>query len=380
MRVGIITFLILLFMLPFNAYAESADKVTSANSTESAMNFGQNDVYDLLPDDAKSILDQQGITPNGGVLELTPQSVFEQIWNMVTKEIAKPLKLLFSVVGVILLCSLTNSIGEGAGGGQANTTFSLVAVLAGAAMIIGYITDVLTASTTAINGGNTFMAGFIPAFAGMVGISGRVSTATVFNGLIIGCGELFSQLSAMFLMPLSTCILGISLAGAVNPELKLQRLGDTIKKIVVWGLGLLMTVFVGVLGLQSFVANSADTVALKTARFTISNAVPFVGGAISDALGTMQGSIGIIKNSFGTFGIIAGAMTVLPTIITAACYKLALLVAGAISDMFGLSRLSEIIRSGENVLSIILAMLVCFMLIVTVSVSLMLFIGMNSGL
>ena len=78
-------------------------------------------------------------------------------------------------------------------------------------------------------------------------------------------------------MPVSMSILGISLAGSVCGELKLETLAQAVKKTVIWILGLIMTVFVALLAMQSFITVPSDNVGIKAARFTVSNGVPFIG-------------------------------------------------------------------------------------------------------
>ena len=129
------------------------------------------------------------------------------------------------------------------------------------------------------------------------------------------------------------------------------------------------------MGMQSFITSSADSVAMKAAKFAVSNSVPIVGGAVSDALSTVKGSLALVKSSMGTFGIIAGVSLVMPALVSVICYKLALTIAAAISDMFGVSSLTSLLKSGESVITIIMSLLFCFMIMIIVSTALILAIG-----
>ena len=186
--------------------------------------------------------------------------------------------------------------------------------------------------------------------------------------------QIFMHLATGVILPLSICIMGITLAGAVNTDLKLSMFCDSVKKIVIWLLGIIMTVFVALLGLQTFITAGADSVGLKATKFTVSNAVPFIGGAISDALSVMIGGVGVIKNNFGVFGVIAGAVLMLPSILSALCYKLILSFSHSISEMFSVNGLSQVIKGAESVVSVVLALLCCFLLMTVICVSLMIFL------
>ncbi len=362
-----ISFIIILPMLFLAApavYAQQAD-------------FGL-DEYDYhLPQSVIDELDQNGVTPESVSPDtLSVQSILSYILGLFTGSLDAPIKLTVSLLTVILLAALANVMSDTAGG--ARQVFSLVSVLASAAMTLSPVSSAIASSAEVIKGGSAFLQGFIPAFAGMLAMSGQVTAAAAINTLVMAGAQLFSILSANIIMPASSCIMGLTLAGAADPDLKLATLADGAKKVIIWGLGLIMTVFVAVLGLQSFITLPADGIAIKTARFTVANSVPFIGGTVSDALSVMQGGINMIRNNFGSFGIIAGAVLMLPTLTQVVLYRLSLTVCAAAGDMFGLSALTGLLKGAESVMSIILAVLVCFMLILVISISLMIFVGMGA--
>ena len=65
----------------------------------------------------------------------------------------------------------------------------------------------------------------------------------------------------------------------------------------------------------------------------------------------------------------------LPPLITVALYRLALSVAEAFSSVFGIKELSELFKAAGWVMSIIMAVIVCFLLLNTISAVIMLAIG-----
>ncbi|MCH5323639.1 MAG: stage III sporulation protein AE [Eubacterium sp.] len=352
---------------------------SSVSAAAERPDFGL-DEYDYnLPTEVADELEQNGITPESVSIEaLSAENVVDYIIKLLIGSLQDPIKLTVSVFAVILLCGIANVLSESAGENMKNI-FSLVSVLVGAAMLLTPISAAIAAVGDVVRGGSVFLEGFIPAFAGMMAMSGQVTTAAVINTVVMAGAQIYSLLAANLIVPAASCIMGITIAGSVNPELKLNTIAETAKKIIIWGLGLIMTVFVALLGLQSFITLPADGIAIKTARFTVANGVPFIGGTISEALSVMQGGINIIRNNFGSFGIIAGALLILPSIASTLCSKLALSVCAAASDMFGLTALTGLLKSAESIMSIILAVLVCFMLIAVISVSLMLFIGMGGA-
>ncbi|MDR2560040.1 MAG: stage III sporulation protein AE [Oscillospiraceae bacterium] len=349
-------------------------------------NFGQYELIDALTEEARHFLQESEITPdNAGALGLSPFSVIRGTWDILMHELTRPLRMLAALTGVILLCAVVETLRDGADSGKTGNTgrasdaFGIVGVLAGAGLMIMYISDIIIRAAAALHSGGIFLLTFVPVFAGIMAISGQLTTASVFSVSVITAGQVFTYITSMVLTPLASCILGVSAAGAVTPGLKIEALAQTVQKAVIWTLGLLVAVFTGLLSLQSFVSTSADSVALRAAKFTVSSSVPFVGGAVSDALSAVRGSVNVLRNSTGTFGIIAGIAIIAPALISVFVHKLALSLAAAISAVFGLTQLSSLLKSGESVMSIIFALLFCFVLIVVISVGLMLMIWNGGG-
>lgn len=353
--------------------------LTSVNAAAQQPDLGLEDYVASLPPEVSDSLEESGITPDSISPDaLSAQNVFDKLLSLVIGSLGDPIKLTVSILMIVLLCGIANALSESAGKNM-QSVFSIVSVLVGAAMLISPVSSAINAASELVNAGKVFLEGFIPAFAGILLIGGQVNTSVVINSVVMAGAQLFAIISSGIIVPASSCIMGVTIAGSVDPELKLNAIAETAKKIVIWGLGLIMTVFVALLGLQSFITLPADGVAIKAARFTVSNGVPFIGGTVSDALSVMQGGINLIRSNFGSFGIVAGAMLILPSMISAACFKLALSLCSAVCDMFGLPALGGLLKSAESIMSIILAVLVCFMLMVVISISLMIFIGMGGA-
>ena len=138
-----------------------------------------------------------------------------------------------------------------------------------------------------------------------------------------------------------------------------------------------MTIFVGLLTVQSFVGTATDTLALKATKFAISALFQSSGSIVRGAQ-YRAGSMGILKASIGGFGIIAGAMTMLPTIIYVIMIKGAISLAGIVSDIFGTTKLSSLFKSSSATLSIIIALLVSTTLMLIISTTIMLMTGQTA--
>lgn len=354
--------LILIFSFLFSgeaAYAENYD-------------YGTDEIYEALPDEARAYMDEKNITPeNNGAMNLSVRGILSDLWELLVENAEKPLKMFASLTAVILLTALLGGLKNGVGQPKTDYVFTLVSSLCGTMIAASFLSGALSGIDAALSAASDFMLTYVPVLAGIIAVGGQTASASVFTSVMMVVIEVLTQITSKLLIPLSAVMLGVSAAGGLNPELKIERIAEGIKKVIVWALGLIMTVFIGILTLQSSIASAADSLALRAARFAVSTGIPFVGGAVSDALATVKGSLTLLKSGVGSFGIIAVSCLLLPTALHALCYRLFLFAAEILSEIFSAEALGKIIRCGESVMSILIAIIVCMFLFATISTALL---------
>ncbi|MGN1120157.1 MAG: hypothetical protein ACI4Q4_07345 [Oscillospiraceae bacterium] len=345
---------------------------TPARAEGVEYDYGEDKLYEAVPQQTRELLEDNGITPdNNGILGINLSDGLSALWNMVLENAGAPLRLLSALLGVVLLCALAEGIFDGADS-SLKGTYSAVAVLAGAGIAVTAMSKVISDTLTLLTQAASFMLAFIPVFTAVAAALGHITAASAVNAAALAATQLFSQLAVNYLAPFCGVIMGLSVTGAIHPQLELTRLAELIRKAVVWGLSLIMTVFMSILSAQTFVANASDNTLIRTAKFMVSSGVPIVGGTISDAVNTVQGGLVLLKSSIGTYGLIAAAAIILPPLVTAVLYKLAAACAEAASDMFGIKELSALFRCCNSVMAIIIAVISCFLLLNTIAVVILL--------
>lgn len=344
------------------------------NSYAEAINYGMDELFSSVPDDAMDYIEENNIEPDGtGISEITINDVFKNIIDEISTSVKKPLAMFTALIAVTILTSvLRNLIVRETT--STSHTFSLVSSLTSAIIVSTHLSNAIMDINIAISSASDFSLTYIPVIAGIIAVGGHTSTAAAYTSVMIIGIQVLTQITVNILFPVTSCLIGISAAGGLNKDLKIDKLGDGIKKSIVWCLGFIMTIFIGFLTLQSGITASADSLSLRAARFAVSTGVPFVGGAVSDALSTVKTSVELLKSGVGSFGIIVGCCVLFPVLIDAMCYRFFLFLVGVISDVFDADDVSRMIKCGENVMSIVISIIVCFIVFLTVSTALMLMI------
>ena len=135
------------FLLCGSARAEGSGEYGDINSALS----------DAVPPEASEILEGGGITPdNNGAAALSFGGVLEFLRDMLMDRLTEPLRLFASLCGVVILCALSRSSADGAGGNMSGV-FSAVGVLAGAGMTTAAISGALRDTLDVLSAASEFM-------------------------------------------------------------------------------------------------------------------------------------------------------------------------------------------------------------------------------
>lgn len=344
---------------------------------QQAEDSGANDLPNYLPDDTKSQLDQMGISGVdwNSIQSIQPNSVFSQILKMLGEGVQAPMKALLSLLGIMMLCALLNSMKINLGEKNMGGIMNLIGTLCICMVVITPIVQSIVKLTGVIQGASTFMLACIPVLVGIMIANGQTVTASSYNLLMLGTTNSISFLSAHFLAPCMNIFLGFSVVSAISPTLRLSTLCNTISKIVKWVLGFCMSVFTGLLTIQSLLGGSVDVTTNRTLRFVVSSFVPVVGSALGEALSTVQGCIKVLKGGVGAFGVLAVVFMFLPILIECLLWQMTLTVCAGIGDVFDLKEITSILNAAYKVMSMMLAILLCTMAMMTISTVVVLMMG-----
>lgn len=369
----VITAVLLLLLAP-HSFAEDA-----ALLREQAEQSGATGLLDTLPEEVRDTLEDRGVSPEdaSGIIDLSPGAVLEGLFSMVKKQWGGPLRILGSLVGILLLCAVLEGLRDTAGKTPLAETFQLVGVLACAGVIAAPVIECLTSAGEALRSGGNFLLAFVPVFSSVSAVSGSVSSSAAYYGILIVVAEGSIRLASGVLIPLLGAFLALSVTAAVCPQLNLTSLATGLRTAAVWMIGILATVFVGLLTVQGFAGSAVDSVGARAAKFAVSSAVPVVGSALSDAISAVRGSLGVLKTAVGGFGIVAGLLLLLPTILSTLLLRLSLGVAAFVGEALGASHVAALMKGAGATLMVVLAILACFCVMLVVSTAALLLLGLG---
>ncbi len=335
---------------------------------------GAQELWEEMPQDAQHFFGQAGITELDytSLLSLTPEEFLKIVADLAGEKIRQPLAVCFSVLGIILLCALLEGMKTAMWEGTLSTVFSTVAITCTVGAMVSPVIGCITATAQALAECSDFIVGFIPVFTSVVIAGGQPVTAGTYTTFLFMACQVVSQIVSEILVPLMGIYLAFCIVGSLVPGMNISAAANCIRSVVNWALGLLMTVFVGLLSLQTIVASGSDNVAAKTAKFLIGSFVPVVGGALSDAFVATQGYVRLLRASIGVFGILAAAAGFLPVFLQTLLWYLTANFTSAAAEMLEIKTVAGMLKSAGTTLGVLLSVILCFALLVIISTTLVL--------
>lgn len=361
-------------MLSHNASAEEI------SVGELAEEYGVYSISEALPYDAESFLEDNGISPDDpeSITALSPKTVISYMIEKLKHSAAAPVKLLGLILSVVMLGAASGAAADSLGSRGGTELYRAVAVMAAVTLTVPSVESCIKSCADTLQSGSEFMLCYVPIFAGVSAAAGNAASSVSYNAVVLLIAEGAVKLSSDILMPVISVCTAMSIIDAVNPSFSLSSVTGVLKKTVSLFLGFVMTVFTGLLSIQSIVGASADTLGVKTAKFVVSNFVPVVGSAVADAYSTMRSGLGLLRGAAGAFGIIALCVMLLPPVLETLCLYLALSAGEAAAEMFGVKELGVFFKGTASLLSLTAAVLACFAVMFVISTVILMAAGLGT--
>ncbi len=351
MKKALKVFLAVLILLPLIFITVSAEDTYS----DFFNNSGFSEIENSLPNEAKEFFKDNDIdfsVPDWNK-NFTVESVFSHILKFIRQKGKGPFLALGEIAAMLIVAAVAESFSMG----QKTKTTQYVLSLIISITVLSSAVSIISVARSALKGTGTFMLSFVPAFTGLIALSGKAATAAVSSGLIIGAAEVMVQISVFVIVPLMSAYLGVGVASSVSPLLQGSGINETVKKVAMWVLTFIFTVFIGFLSLQTTITAAADTLSIRTVKFMVSSFVPVAGSALSEALTTVTGSLSLIKSTFGIYAVIAICLILLPVIIELILWRIVILLSSGIANVFYLPTVPKILKSVDSVFAVLLGII-----------------------
>ncbi|MBO7310354.1 MAG: hypothetical protein J6U86_03050 [Clostridia bacterium] len=328
-----------------NSFSKIADEVANTSGSEVASGLsGEN-----IENTADILLEF-----------LTPEQVLDELFGMIKEALPSALSLLCMITGLVVLSAVCNSICSSLDTGGISNGFSFLST---SVIIAGVLTSVIgqfDRITDFFEGISSLMNGMIPITGAVWAMGGNVGSASLGTATLYAMLGATEWLCSKTLLPVCY-IMGIAaICSGLSGGGVLDGFVSGVKRVYGFFIGVIMTVFVFVLGTQTTVSAAADTVAARSAKLISATIIPGVGGAVGETLRTVAGSVEYIKSVVGVGGIVLIVVLTLPTLIALLLTRTVFLLTSTLSDTLGCKREARLLSELSGIYGFVLgAVAVC---------------------
>lgn len=353
----IITVLLLLIIpLSLNAFAAEDEEFIEQQYEDS----GANELIRELPEETREMLESLGVEKIefDKISDISFSRLMELIVNIVKGKLENPLKFMTVMIGVFILLAIIRTIVPVNDNKALDLACSLFMIIATVGSMISYLPYIISA----IDASSKFMVAFIPIYTALIAASGNPASALSYNTVALAIAQGATSFINVFMIPLIVMLIAVSIAASISPALNMGGMVSMFKKTLMWVLTAISTVFTGFMSLKGILVSSADTMAVKSGQALMGTMVPIIGASLSDAYSSILGSMSMLKNAVGIFGILAVAIINIPVLVQIGLWIASLAVASFAAEAMGESKGAQLL-SNINSTNIILVAILMFHLI-----------------
>lgn len=381
-----ILLIIFLFFTLFSHDSFAADEQASTSqeeileSQQNSLNIAgfleeaQKYTEDIFQDVDMNELFNAAITGN-----IDNTTILQSILNLVGGEILDCISVLGSVIVIIIIHSILKSISDGLENKSVSQITYYVQYILIVTLIMGNFADIMEMVQETIQNLVGFMNSLIPILITLMLTTGSIASASLLEPIILFIITFIGNFITTVLIPFVLFSTALNIVSKVSERIQVDKLSKFFNSTVVWILGIVLTLFIGVVSVEGSLSSTVDGITAKTAKAAVSNFIPVVGKILGDAVDTVIGCSNILKNAVGIIGvIIIVGICILPIIKLAVLMGLYYL-AGAICQPIADSKIVKLLEEMGNTFKLLLAIMYSISVMLIVGTTLVIKIT-NSGL
>lgn len=342
MRRRVCFFLLLVLFVSLLCGSVCAEEVTDV---EEELKEG---LLAILPDAAKDAL------PDPSDSEAVTEAVgFRHLFSLFTQAVTDGAEAqggrLLSLFAITLLFAAVALYGKG---NEASLFMQCASSLALYVILVGTV-DRVSAFFSDLA---TFTGGLSSLYVALFAAGGATAGAAAAGGGFASFLAVLDLCATSLLAPLLRLLLALALLSALGTSSGIaEELSKRLSGVFIFLLSTLSMLLLSSLAFESSLAGSTDSVAIRTVKYTLSGAIPVVGGTVSATLGALHTSLSLIKSTLGGAAIVVLLSLLLPLLCELFLLRLALSLCESIASFMGAGALSGVIGRFKRLFDLALA-------------------------
>ena len=367
-----------IFSNPLTVKAESTEQILEEHKS----NFGISDFIKETEKYGGEFLEEIDISEmlNQALTgKVDNNKIYKKVINIFGTEIKQSIVTLISILVIVVIHSILKSICDNLENGNVAKIIYYAQYILIVNIIMENFTEIISLIKETASNLVGFMNTLVPILITLMTYTGSIVTGGLIQPIILFMINLIGNIIQSIIIPFVLIIAVLSIVTKISDKVQVTKITKFFKSSITWFLGIILTIFVGVLSLEGTLSSSIDGITAKTAKAVVSNIIPVVGKFLGDTVDSVLGCGVILKNALGVVGIIVIiGICVMPVIklgILTLIYNLAAGIIEPVSD----EKIVKILEEMGGIFKVLFGILCVLSAMLIIGVTLVVKIS-NSGM
>lgn len=278
----IIIIFIILILLPKFIYASNTIEENQVLEEQESV-FGikefikQSEKY--IPNSFKDI-DMSDIFNKAIKGEIDNKSFLNKIFKQFKVGFTDILQIFLKILVIVLIHSFLKTLTEGLENDSVVQMVYYVQYILIVSTIMTSFSDIIKNVNTTIESMVGFAQTLIPILISLLIFTGNIATSSFVEPIVLFIIEFIANFIKIIILPGISIITVLAIVSQISNRIQIGKLSKYMKSSIAWILGIILTVFVGVLSLEGTLTSSVDGITAKTAKAAVSSLIPVVRKSI----------------------------------------------------------------------------------------------------
>ena len=276
--------IIIMILVPKICYASNELEENTIIDTNTILeeqqeNFGIRDFLkeseNYAPDFLKD-LDISNIFNNAIKGKIDNKNILKKILNLSGSQIKSTLIILINILVIVLIHSVLKSITDSLENSDISKIIYYVQYIMIITIIMANFSDIIKSVSETIENLVGFSQNLIPLLITLLTYTGNITTTAIIEPILLFLIEFIANIIKTLIIPIVSIITVLIITSKITDRIQISKLAGFMKSSIIWFLGVILTLFVGVVSLEGSLSASIDGVTSKTAKAAVSSLIPVV--------------------------------------------------------------------------------------------------------
>lgn len=378
MKKIILIFILVLLLMPCKVYAETEEEIMSSTQEKFNISGFIKEAEEYMGESFEEV-DLTEMLSQAIQGKIDNKTIYQKILKLLGKEVSSSLKILISILVIIVIHGILKSITDNLENTSISQIIYFVQYILIVTLIMSNFTEIIGIVKSTANDLVGFINVLIPLLLTLMVYTGNIATSTLLQPIILFISNFIGNIISSILIPIVLIIVVFSIISKISDKVQVDKLSKFLKSGVVWFLGVVLTIFVGVVSLEGTLSSSVDGITAKTAKAAVSSVIPVVGKVLGDVVDSVLGCGVILKNAVGFIGVIVVIGICIMPIIKIGTLSIIYSLASAVIQPVADEKIVKLLDEMAGVFKLLLGILCSLSVLLIIGVTMVVKIS-NSGM